>query len=118
MEGLSDACGCYVFATKAAKGYTPWYVGQTKKAGLFKEALSPSKLNHYNKIVNTVGGLPILFLLPLLTEGERFHKSSEHLPEIDFLEKWLIGEALQKNENLINVQHAEFLKRFRVKGVL
>jgi hypothetical protein len=29
--GLSSACGCYVFAVRAGKGYTPHYVGQACK---------------------------------------------------------------------------------------
>ena len=33
--GLSGACGCYIFAIKAGKGRTPWYVGQSK--GPFKD---------------------------------------------------------------------------------
>ena len=29
--GLSAACGCYVFAIRAGRGYTPYYVGQASK---------------------------------------------------------------------------------------
>lgn len=49
---LPDACGCYVFAIRAAKGYRPWYVGKTKKNALIKEAFYDDKVNKYNIAIN------------------------------------------------------------------
>ena len=37
LTGLTAACGCYVFAMHAGKGYKPWYVGQTKVPNLFPD---------------------------------------------------------------------------------
>jgi hypothetical protein len=42
QEGLSDACGCYVFALRAGKGWTPHYVGQACKLPILGEALRAS----------------------------------------------------------------------------
>jgi hypothetical protein len=38
-EGLSTACGCYLFAVRAGKGFTPYYVGQACKRAILNEAL-------------------------------------------------------------------------------
>lgn len=46
--GLSCACGCYVFATRAGKGVIPWYVGKTEKQSFAKECFYSHKINHYN----------------------------------------------------------------------
>jgi hypothetical protein len=120
MKGLSEACGCYVFAIRAAKGYTPWYVGRAKKTAIIKEAFNPTNLKNYHKVLNNKikAGVPVMFLSPMLTESEnRFRKPSEGLDAIDFLETWLIGEALRKNGELINVQKTKYLKNLRVRGI-
>ena len=49
-EGLSKACGCYVFAIRAGKGFTPLYVGQACARPLVAEALNPSNISKYNGV--------------------------------------------------------------------
>ncbi|HEX4005315.1 MAG TPA: hypothetical protein VHX60_04015 [Acidobacteriaceae bacterium] len=64
---LSDAVGCYIFALKAAKGYTPWYVGMTRKRSFKGETWQPHKLLGYGKVIRAHKGTPMLFLLAKLT---------------------------------------------------
>lgn len=47
-EGLSTACGCYVFAKRAGKGIKPWYVGRACKLPMAKEALNAENRGKYN----------------------------------------------------------------------
>ncbi len=84
--GLSDACGCYVFAIRAGKGYTPYYVGQACKRAMLDEALNPSNREKYNEVCSEGKGMPVMFLLPMQTPGGRFRKEgSGRLDALDFL---------------------------------
>jgi hypothetical protein len=118
-DGLSDACGCYVFAVRAAKGYKPCYVGQAQKSSILAEALNPANREKYNKVLSG-HGTPVVFLIPLLTPKGKYRKRTQNrkqkLPEVDFLEAWLIGEALNKNPKLINNRRTKFLRKIRVAG--
>jgi hypothetical protein len=117
-HGLTDACGCYVFAIRAAKGYKPWYVGQTKMQKLFWESFADSKINLYNEVINARNGVPVITFIPTLTKGgAKYRKPNKQIISIDFLEKWLIGEAFQKNQHLLNIQHTKFLKDLHVTGI-
>lgn len=93
--GLSDACGCYVFAMRSGGGYTPWYVGRTKLNTIFREATSADKLNKYADVLNDTNadtnqqkiGTPVLFVIPMLAaNGDHFKNKNQNLPEINFLE--------------------------------
>lgn len=105
-SGLSEACGCYVFAVRASKGLIPYYIGQACKRSLLKEAMNPSNIGKYNKVLsNRDGGTPIIYFLPLVTPAGRFRKrktTNGGLPALDFLERWLIAAALEKNPHLVN----------------
>ena len=128
-EGLSDACGCYVFGVKASKGIVPWYVGQANKTALVKEALNSTNREKYNSVMTKSDGptamakrhgTPILFLLPNLTPQGRFAKKtskSNGLESINFLEEWLIASALQKNPEMINDKKTYFLRNICVTGL-
>ena len=50
-EGLSEACGCYLFAVRAGKGFKPYYVGQACKRAISDEALNSTNLMKYNKVL-------------------------------------------------------------------
>lgn len=117
---LSQACGCYIFALRAGTGYTPYYIGQSCKNSLTEEAFNPSNMGKYNDIIAESKGTPIIFLIPLLTPKGKFRKQTSRnrkLPSVDFLERWLIGEALKKNENLKNNKETMFLKNIHVIGI-
>ena len=117
-SGLCDACGCYVFAIRAGKGYTPYYVGQACKRAILDEALNPSNRGKYNEVCSETNGMPVLFFLPMRTPTRRFRKKgSGRLPAIDFLERWLIAQAIDKNSRLINNKETRFLRKIHVVGV-
>jgi hypothetical protein len=118
-EGLSDACGCYVFALKAGKGYTPYYVGQACKRSIVDEALNPSNREKYNEVLGESKGTPMLFLIPMLTPTGKFRKKTQaegKLEAVDFLERYLITTAIEKNENLINNKETRFMRNIHVVG--
>jgi hypothetical protein len=116
--GLSDACGCYVFAIRAGKGYTPYYVGQGCQQAMLDEALNVSNREKYNKVCSESNGMPVIFFLPMVTPTGRYRKKSNgSLPAIDFLERWIIATAIQKNRELINNKETRFLRNIHVVGI-
>jgi hypothetical protein len=118
---LVNGCGCYVFALRASKGYTPWYVGQAAKMKLLPEAMNPNNREKYNKIIGDHAGTPVMFLIPKLTTGGKLAKPTKkkdgELKAVTFLEEWLIASALQKNPKLMNQQNTHFLKYLHVVGL-
>jgi hypothetical protein len=120
-SGLSDACGCYVFAIRAGKGYTPYYIGQASKRTIADEALNPSNREKYNEVLGYGRGRPMLFVLPMRTPKGKFRKRSQadgKLPAMNFLERWLITTAIQKNPNIVNNKETRFLRGIHVVGLL
>jgi hypothetical protein len=115
--GLSGACGCYVFAIRAGKGYTPYYVGQACKRSIFREALNPSNRERYNKVCSESMGMPVMFLLPKRTPKGRYKKKGRASATINFLERWLIAAAIEKNPGLINTKESRFLRKISIVGI-
>ena len=98
-DGLSDACGCYVFAIRAGKGYTPYYVGQSSKRGIADEALNSTNREKYSQALSEGKGAPVLFVIPMRTPSGKFRKRKKadgKLAAVDFLEQWLIATAIEK----------------------
>jgi len=93
--------GCYVFATKAGKGFTPWYVGKATKS--FKqEALQP-KLTHYNEVIfKGKKGKPVIFFVARPSNLKKIPSK-----QINEVEKFLIQSAYYKNPGLKNKQNAK-----------
>lgn len=119
-EGLAEACGCYVFAIRAGRGYTPYYVGQACKSSICEEALNSTNREKYNSALSESKGTPVLFLVPLMTPARKYRKrpaGNGGLPELDFLERWLIARAIEKNPYLINNKETKFLRGIRVRGL-
>ncbi|QQP99093.1 hypothetical protein [Lysobacter enzymogenes] len=119
-EGLSEACGCYVFAKQTGKGLMPWYVGQACKRPLAAEALNPSNREKYNTVLDAKGS-PVLFFLPLRTPSGKLRKRPKGVGRIhalDFLERWLIAAALERNHKLKNSKETAFLRTIHVTGIL
>lgn len=120
QEGLATACGCYVFALRAGKGYTPHYVGQSCRRTILFEALNPINRERYNKVLDSKKGTPVLFFIPLLTPSGKFRKPRKadgSLASVDFLERWLISQAIQKNPHLTNNKETRFLRDLHVVGI-
>jgi hypothetical protein len=115
-----SAVGCYVFALRAAKGYTPWYVGQACKRPIIREALNSSNREKYNKILGEHSGTPLLFLIPMHTPNRRLRrprKASGRLKALDFLERWLIATCIERNSKLANNRETRFLRKIHVVGI-
>ena len=118
--GLRDACGCYVFAIRSGGGTTPWYVGKAEKSSFERECFAPHKLNCYDYAITKYGaGTPLLYFVTMLTPSGRFSQPSKQgNAAISFLERWLIGQALNKNPVLCNLKDTKFLKELVVPGLL
>lgn len=121
VSGLSEARGCYVFAVRAGRGYTPCQVGQACKRPIAKEALSAGNRTKFNEVLRALGrGTPILFVIPLLTASGEIRNtaiSDGGLDEVDFLERWLIASALAKNPDLIDSPRTRSMRHVRVPGI-
>jgi hypothetical protein len=117
---LPGACGCYIFALRHGKNIVPWYVGKTEKDTFETECFQPTKINYFNEVLRNHAGTPLLFLLPRLTgSAMRFSRPIESAyHDVDFLETLLIGLALEKNANLINVRKTKLLREMIVPGIM
>jgi hypothetical protein len=119
VGGLSFGCGCYVFATRAGRGTTPWYVGMASRQPFENECFSSHKINIYNEVIASQKGTPILFLIVKRTNGGKFVKPSPNRQnDINYLETLLIGATIEKNTDLMNVQKTRFLKELIVPGLI
>lgn len=120
VPGLSQACGCYIFAIKAKRGSLPWYVGRTTKRTFKGEAMGAHQVNHYNQALGKkVGVNPQLFFVSKLTPSARLAKPSRNShKDIEFLETFLFGIALKRNSALRNAKNTKFLKHLVVPGVI
>lgn len=119
-EGLPEACGCYLFALRNGHNFMTWYVGKTERRTFESECFQATKINYYNDVLVDHNGKPALFLLPRLTpSGRKFSKpTTTGYRDIDFLETLLIGMALKRNSNLMNIQKTKLLREMRVPGVI
>jgi hypothetical protein len=105
--------GCYVFAMKAGKGYTPWYVGKATKS--FKqECFQPPKLLNYNKVLfKGHRGTPVIFFI---APGGNKNRVPTRI--IDEVETFLIQAALYENPQITNVQKTKNVPKWGIKGVV
>jgi hypothetical protein len=108
--GLSGAVGCYIFAIRAGRGATPWYVGKAEKTTFRNETWNPRNLNTFSKILHKHGkGTPILYLLAKRTTGGRFRRPTKsRIGDVSFLEKMLIGTCLSRNLQLANISMTRY----------
>jgi hypothetical protein len=120
-DGLSFACGCYVFAVSRSGGEAkPWYVGMSCKQSFRVECFQPHKIMLYNEpIYHWDRAMPLLFLIAKLTPGERFAIPSVNgHKDIKELEDVLIGIAYAANRELLNMRGTRFLREAVVPGVM
>lgn len=98
-QEYQNQVGCYVFAIRAGKGYTPYYVGKTTKS-LYSEALSDNKIKRYQEVLaDHKSGTPVMFFITLpLTRGRK------NVKFIGQLEAFLINQAFQSNSEISNIQ--------------
>jgi hypothetical protein len=112
VSSVAGKQGCYVFALKASKGYTPWYVGKATKT--FKqEALSPTKRNLYNEVLFAGRkGTPVLFFVARPDNLVKI--PTKHIAD---LETFLIQSAYFKNRDLTNTHHKKD-PSWAIRGVI
>ena len=120
VAGLSEACGCYIYVVRAKRGALPWYVGLTTKRSFKLEAIGLHQVNHYNQaIAQKVGVKPQLYFLAKETPKRRFAKPSKNShSDIEFLEMFMFGIALNRNGGLRNSKNTKHLKTLVVPGVI
>ena len=118
-EGLSKACGCYMFSICHGNNITPWYVGMTEAKSFRNEVFNQRNKKRFNEILKTKNGFPRIFLLPAITPRSKYRKPSiiGH-NSIRYLEFMLIVMAVRKNPGLLNTKYAQMLKDMRVPGVI
>jgi hypothetical protein len=104
--------GCYVFAIRAGKGYTPGYVGKaTKRLG--REVFEYHKLTRYQQFLVDYGkGTPVLFFLVAQEK-----KGKPNHSQISKIEKYLIDLAITANPNLLN-QKSTKPPKWGIQGVI
>ena len=118
VVGLSEARGCYIFAIRAGKGITPWYVGQST-TGFKNECFQPQKREAYQNAYNEVRkGTPVLVLVARLTTGGMLSKAILGEQEANFVETQLILRAWSANRRLKNVSGLGLARRLKVPGML
>ena len=111
FQSISNKQGCYVFALKAAQGFTPWYVGKTK-ISMINECMTDGKLIPYNEVLfRGLNGKPVMFFV--VPPGDK-----KKIPQkiIDEIETFLIRNARLKNDKLKNKQKIKPLQ-WSIKGV-
>lgn len=116
---LSDACGCYVFALSSGGSKRPWYIGKAEKQAFRAECFQPHKINHYNSIVGKLKGRPLLYLIAKITSDNYFTRpSSNGNDQISTLENMLIGIALSRNKDLLNLKGTKYMRELIVHGLI
>lgn len=119
VPGLSKACGCYVFAMRSARGTTPWYVGKAEKTVFGTECFNASNRLTYFNHTRERKGTPLLFLIARMTPKGRFAKPyTNGTADVDFVETFLIGAALTRNPDLLNVKKTRLYRDLIVPGFI
>jgi hypothetical protein len=118
-RSLPDAVGCYIFAIRAGKGFTPWYVGKTEKQSFQDRIWQGGHFMDFNHVLCGNKGTPVVFLLAWKTRKGNFRKATKRKSSgsISSLEEMLIGTCLQRNSELLNRKLVKY-KAMHVPGYL
>lgn len=104
--------GCYVFAVRAGKGYTPLYVGKTTNS-FEKECFTDHKIKHYNYGLSTYKkGTPVMFFV-----AYPIKKGKPNSSDISDLEDFLIQVGRTINPELRNIKGTKD-PTWGIKGVI
>lgn len=110
---IAQKQGCYVFALKVGKGFTPWYVGKATKS-MKQECFTPGKIQHYNEVLFKGNkGKPVMFFVAL--PGNRNKVPAK---EIGDMERFLIQSSLHKNPKICNVQNTKNIPSWSIAGII
>jgi len=104
--------GCYVFALRASKGFTPWYAGMATKS-FRQETLHSTKLAHYNEVLfdGRKGKPVIVFIAP----SDKRNKVPAKI--CDVIETFLIQSAYKQNPKIKNRQKTK-MPNWTIAGVV
>lgn len=122
-EELRSTIGCYMFCIRNGSNIVPWYVGMTvRKEGFYGEVFEDHKLDLYNFVTDR-RGVREMFFFPLMTgdmtDVGRFSRSrSAKKPVILWLEKVLMGIALERNPELLNTRDLTLPRSVTVRGLI
>ena len=112
-QNMTQKQGCYIFALKVAKGYSPWYIGKATK-NFKKEVFALHKIKKYNDLLwSSKKGTPVMFFVSLPANLIKIPVSV-----IDDMEKFLIQSAVLKNPNILNTHNTKNLPEWSIKGVV
>lgn len=112
VEQFRTKHGVYIFAMRAAKGFTPWYIGRAGK-GFAKEIFTPDKVLKYRRVFDRgTKGTPVMFFV---TKGGSLNKVGSKV--IGEVEQALIVSAGAKNSELVNKHHNKD-REWCIKGVM
>lgn len=105
--------GCYLFAIKAGKGLTPFYVGKATKS-YAQEVLTDHKRGIFNEVLADYGkGSPVLILISL---NKRKGKTPSRV--ISDVEKYLTTLAYRANSELKNIKNIPKSQPWKIPGVM
>lgn len=111
IEPLLLAKGVYVFSVRAGRGCKPWYVGKSEKMDFLREAFNPRNVNNLNNLMNDrKGTLEVTFVTQVASRGK------PNLSQIGEIELTLIGQASERNHELLNVQGA-LGRKWTIRGI-
>ena len=99
---LAKKQGCYIFAMRVGKGFTPWYVGKAGKT-FEQECFTDHKIGHYNEVLwSGKKGTPVMFFVA--QPGTKKVVAKGIIRE---LEDYLIQCAVYKNPDLCNIRQTK-----------
>ena len=114
---IDTAVGCYIYAIRAGKGVTPWYVGQAKKS-FGQEVFALDKYKKYAEhYAGIKKGTPIVLLIIRQTPKGKIENVKIAKAEADWVEDYLIRCALDKNPHLLNKQKTQHFTTVTIPGI-
>lgn len=111
-ESIKPLVGCYVFAIRAGKGFTPLYVGKTTNS-FEKECFTDHKIKHYNYgLASYKKGTPVMFFIAYPAK-----KGKTNAADVKDLEDFLIQVGRRINPDLRNIKGVK-QPSWGIKGVI
>lgn len=119
QDGLSGGIGCYIFSIRSGGGSLPWYIGLAEKQSFKKECFTSHKLVHYNDLLATRRGVPMMTFVSKYTPGGRLLNPTGNIHrDIKFLERLLISNCLKRNPDVLNSRDTKLLREMEVPGLM
>jgi hypothetical protein len=112
-RSFAQRIGCYVFAMRAGKGYTPIYIGKATKS-FGSEVFAPHKHAKYLQALTSYKrGTPVIFLIAYPS----YKKGAINKNHLSVLEKFLIQQAVIVNSNLLNINLTK-IPKWGIAGII